>query len=170
MPRKSAASLAIVAVDGARPRLTPPEGMSKDARKVFIELVAANPPQHFTQSDAPLLRQYVEMICQAEQAARAIEREGAVLPKRPRQPVARHTAWRPSLDGRPCKSLAAMSGRAQRCRDRGSRGAALCAVFLRRAGQRSRTMTRFQRAAPRRVIVPLRFATHCLKSPDDLER
>jgi phage terminase small subunit len=80
MPRKSAASLAIVAVDGARPRLIPPEGMSKDARKVFIELVAANPPQHFTQSDAPLLRQYVEMICQAEQAARAIEREGAVLP------------------------------------------------------------------------------------------
>jgi hypothetical protein len=50
--------------------------MGEDARKVFVELVAANPPQHFTASDRPLLVQYVEMILQAELAARAIEREG----------------------------------------------------------------------------------------------
>lgn len=79
MPRKSRASLAIGPVDRVRPRLVPSEGMGEDARKVFVELVAANPPQHFTASDWPLLAQYVEMILQAELAARAIEREGAVL-------------------------------------------------------------------------------------------
>ena len=43
-------------------------------------MLLRNPPQHFVPSDAPLLQQYAEMICQAEQATRAIEREGAVLP------------------------------------------------------------------------------------------
>lgn len=80
MPRKSRASLAIGPVDRVRPRLVPPEGMGEDARKVFVELVAANPPQHFTASDAPLVAAYAEQIILAEQAARAIEREGAILP------------------------------------------------------------------------------------------
>jgi phage terminase small subunit len=79
MPRQSAASLAFGLVDGMRPHIVPPAGMSKEARKVFVGLVAANPPQHFAPSDAPLIAGYAEVICQAEAAACAIARDGAVL-------------------------------------------------------------------------------------------
>jgi phage terminase small subunit len=79
MPRESRASLAVAPVYGTRPHLVPPPTLSKGARPFFVDLVAANPPQHFAGSDTPLLAQYCEMIHQAQQAAHAIEREGAVV-------------------------------------------------------------------------------------------
>ena len=53
---------------------------AKKRARFSSSLLLRTPPQHFVPSDAPLLQQYAEMICQAEQATRAIEREGAVLP------------------------------------------------------------------------------------------
>src|SRR5215471_8006913 len=59
MPRKSAASLSVVAVEPGSNRPRPPANLRGPERNLFIELIAANPPQHFRLSDRPLLTQYV---------------------------------------------------------------------------------------------------------------
>lgn len=58
MPRKSAASLNVVAVDSRSVRLRPPPDLPQPERDLFVALVAANPPAHFRDSDLPLLVQY----------------------------------------------------------------------------------------------------------------
>jgi phage terminase small subunit len=81
MPRKSAASLSVVRVDGRPNRLSPPDDLDADPRRLWVELVGANRPQHFKASDAPLLRQYCEQIVLAERAAHEMQAAGGpVLP------------------------------------------------------------------------------------------
>jgi hypothetical protein len=81
MPRKSAASLALMPLvpdDGRRQRLKPPHDLVGKGRELWIALVAACPPEHFIESDAPLLRQYVCMIDLAEHAAGALQASGPI--------------------------------------------------------------------------------------------
>jgi phage terminase small subunit len=82
MPRKSAAALSVIAVDGKPPRLLPPSSLSEAERKVFNQLVAACEPAHFRKSDLPLLCRYCESIVTADQAALEL-RQGAVIDGKP---------------------------------------------------------------------------------------
>jgi len=60
-------------------RLRPPASLSEAERSIFVDLVAANPPSHFRESDLPLLCRYCEATALAEQAARELRKEGAVI-------------------------------------------------------------------------------------------
>jgi hypothetical protein len=69
MPRQSRASLAVIPFEGGANRLRPPDDLNKDERLLWVDLVAGCPDGHFRETDAPLLRQYVTMVCLAERAA-----------------------------------------------------------------------------------------------------
>jgi hypothetical protein len=62
MPRQSVAAIGFPSVNGAPPRLTPPPDLGPDEREIFIDLVAANKPEHFRASDLPLLSAYVRAV------------------------------------------------------------------------------------------------------------
>jgi phage terminase small subunit len=79
MPRKSAASLSVVRLDGRPGRLRPPASLSEDERVVFLDLVTACKPEHFTASDLPLLCRYCEAAVLGEQAAVHLRTDGAVI-------------------------------------------------------------------------------------------
>lgn len=75
MPRQSQAAASIPAP--RKPRLpstplTPPRGMTKRAAAIFRELTESVEPDHFDDSDLPLLRQYCAAVDLAEQAERAL--------------------------------------------------------------------------------------------------
>src|SRR4029077_5173814 len=71
MPRKSSEALA-VQVDGRPPRLVPPASLSKDERKLFLDIVGTLPPEHFRPSDLILLTRYVENAALSQQAAKEL--------------------------------------------------------------------------------------------------
>ncbi len=77
--RKSAANLAIIGVEGEPPRLDPPATLSDDERTVFTSIIAATAPGHFRPSDLPLLVSFVQAAVLNEQAARELQRGGAVV-------------------------------------------------------------------------------------------
>jgi hypothetical protein len=68
MPRTSAAELAVPRVHGEPRRLKPPPHLSDDEKALFIEIVAACSPKHFTSSDLPLLISYVQSTLLARRA------------------------------------------------------------------------------------------------------
>jgi hypothetical protein len=68
MPRKSAADVKMVSLDGRQNYLRPPASLSDPERSLFASLVAANPASHFKSSDLPLLAQYVQAATLSEQA------------------------------------------------------------------------------------------------------
>jgi phage terminase small subunit len=72
MPRKSAAALSVMAVDGKPKRLQPPEFLSDSERKLFVDLVASCDATHFRPSDLPLLCRYCEAAVLAERAAQEL--------------------------------------------------------------------------------------------------
>jgi hypothetical protein len=80
MPRKSAASLTAIPLDrfDRAHRLKPPDDLSASERELWLALVAGCPVEHFRSTDAPLLRQYVAMVCLAERAAAGIEASGPI--------------------------------------------------------------------------------------------
>ena len=104
--RKSAEELSI-RVDGKPERLQPPDYMSAAERQHFKELVACCSPDHFRQSDMPLLARYVEADILAQQAADRLRTEGAVLDGRP-------NAWI-TVQEKTCRALVALSGRLRLC-------------------------------------------------------
>ena len=68
--RKSAANLATVqVVDGSRPRLNPPPDLSNAERALFVELIGACNPNHFVESDMPLLVSYIQSTLLSRGAA-----------------------------------------------------------------------------------------------------
>jgi hypothetical protein len=67
--RKSAASLAVVDVTGAPPRLEPPADLSDEERALFTELVNACSPKHFVESDKPLLISFIQATILARASA-----------------------------------------------------------------------------------------------------
>ena len=83
MPRKSSAALLIPPPDGSPPRLEPPASLSPPERQLFIDLVAAVDRKHFRSSDLPLLCRYVEAAVLAEQAAKELRENGAVIDRKP---------------------------------------------------------------------------------------
>ena len=68
MPRKPAAATNIVPLDTRAVRLHPPGNLAGPERKLFVALVAANPPAHFRESDMPLLVQYCAACVLSERA------------------------------------------------------------------------------------------------------
>jgi phage terminase small subunit len=74
MPRKSAASLKVVAIDTHEIRLRPPANLPPPERALFVELVSANPPNHFRPSDLPLLTQYCAASVLNEQSVVELRR------------------------------------------------------------------------------------------------
>jgi len=83
LPRKSAAALSVVRVDGKPDRLAPRHGLSPDCRAIFTELTAQVPTDHFRPSDGVLLEQYAQAIALGRQAYAALEAEGPVVAGRP---------------------------------------------------------------------------------------
>jgi hypothetical protein len=81
MPRRSAASLAVLQprVDVRKTRLEPPPDLTEPERALFLQLVNSNAPEHFRESDRPLLREYIREIMLARSADDEIEKNGAVL-------------------------------------------------------------------------------------------
>jgi hypothetical protein len=79
MPRKSAASLAVVRPEGRLDRLRPPADLGEAEQQVWRTITQACDPQHFQASDAPLLRRYVENVMLAGRAAEALATEGPVI-------------------------------------------------------------------------------------------
>lgn len=57
--RKSLASRLIPNVTGEQPRVTAPATLTPRERKLFNEIVAACAPDHFRESDVPLLANYI---------------------------------------------------------------------------------------------------------------
>lgn len=79
MPRKSQASLSVLAIVPRANRLKPPPAMSEPARSAFIDLVSSCKPGHFQQSDMTLLVRYVEASILADRAEEHLRTEGAVI-------------------------------------------------------------------------------------------
>ena len=68
--RKSAASLTQIDFTGTPPRLTTPSGLAEDEQSLFDFIVDASPPNHFTDSDQPLLLSYVQACLIARSSAK----------------------------------------------------------------------------------------------------
>lgn len=76
--RKSAASFEVISVDGSPDRLEPPDHLSADERRRFVDIIANTNPRHFRHSDLPLLCRFVEADALAERSAQEL-RKNAVL-------------------------------------------------------------------------------------------
>lgn len=74
MPRKSAAHLSVIPVDGTPIRLQPPASLGDRERQVFTDTVAACEPGHFRNSDIPLLLRFCEACVLADRAAAELRR------------------------------------------------------------------------------------------------
>ena len=72
MPRRSAAALSVLNIDGSPPRLTPPASLSKAEKVIFNDIVNANDARHFRPSDQALLMRYVETVALLDLAAKAL--------------------------------------------------------------------------------------------------
>jgi phage terminase small subunit len=70
-------------IDVRQERLGPPDHLSPDARRRFIELVGACDPGHFRRADLPLLVRYVEADAMAERAERELATSGGVANGKP---------------------------------------------------------------------------------------
>ena len=81
MPRRSAASLTVVPthINVRKIRLSPPYHLVGLERAVFLELVAANPSEHFKKSDGPILEEYCRQCVTAREAADQMRQGGTVV-------------------------------------------------------------------------------------------
>ena len=76
--RKSAASFEVPNVDGSPDRLQPPDHLSPDERRRFVDIVANCDARHFRPSDMTLLVRFIEADSLAERAAKEL-RENPVI-------------------------------------------------------------------------------------------
>jgi phage terminase small subunit len=79
MPRRSAASFTGLNVSGVPERLRPPPELTETERKIFIDIVAANKPDHFRPSDLDLLAGYCRAIARERKGSAHLEAEGEVV-------------------------------------------------------------------------------------------
>jgi hypothetical protein len=115
MPRQSSASRAFK-VHSSAERLRPPPELTTAEKKIFVELVATNKPEHFRPSDLPLLVAYTHACALEATLARQIAKDDEVLPRwerackvmtalsmrlrlSPQSRTPTHTAPRPSSNG-----------------------------------------------------------------------
>ena len=103
MPRKSAASLTVVQLDGRASRLRPPASLSDPERAIFVDLVESCQASHFRKSDLPLLVRYAEACALADLAAEHLRKDGPVIFGKP-------SAWL-TVQGQALKSMVALSMR-----------------------------------------------------------
>jgi hypothetical protein len=94
MPR-STAEARHYKVRSSPERLQPPAGLTSAERKIFIELVSNNRPEHFQPSDLPLLVAYTHAIALEQSLAKKISSDSPTLMR-----------WE-----RACKVLTALSHR-----------------------------------------------------------
>jgi phage terminase small subunit len=80
MPRRSSASLSVVSNPAPIQRLLPPPDLDEFEKAEFINLVLAVRPDHFTQSDLPLLASYAKAICLERRASGELRAAKFVLP------------------------------------------------------------------------------------------
>ena len=78
MSRRSALSSHIIPLPRPSSRVRPPANLPAPERDLFVELVAANPPNHFRPSDLPLLVQYCAAVVLGERAAAELRRAPVV--------------------------------------------------------------------------------------------
>jgi phage terminase small subunit len=78
MPRRSAASSQIFPLPRPQSRVRPPSTLPIPERDLFVELVAANPANHFRPSDMPLLVQYCAAVVLGERAAAELRQEPVI--------------------------------------------------------------------------------------------
>ena len=76
--RKSATSFATINVDGSPDRLQPPDHLSADEQRRFVEIVSTCEARHFRPSDATLLCRFVEADALAERAAKELRKHPVV--------------------------------------------------------------------------------------------
>jgi|SRR5262245_3279371 len=76
--RKSAESPTTV-VNGEPPRLDPPSDLTKDERSLFVQIVEACSPKHFTLSDVPILISFVQSTLLSRQAIKKAGKNAAAL-------------------------------------------------------------------------------------------
>ena len=76
--RKSAASFETVNVDGSPSRRRPPDHLSADERRRFVEIVSTCDAAHFRPSDTTLLCRFVEADALAERAAKELRKHPVV--------------------------------------------------------------------------------------------
>ena len=79
MPRKSVAAMALApVVDGRPERLRPRAEAPASVQRIFSDLVASVPTEHFRPGDADLIEQLAQSIALARQAYAELERAGPV--------------------------------------------------------------------------------------------
>jgi hypothetical protein len=78
MPRRSVLSSHVIPLPRQQTRVRPPANLPAPERDLFVELVAANPSQHFRPSDLPLLVQYCAAVVLGERAATELRRAPVV--------------------------------------------------------------------------------------------
>jgi hypothetical protein len=79
LPRQSGASLAVRSNAGRSTAPRPRDDAPAAVRRIFLELVASEPADHFRASDADLLEQIAQAILLARQAYDKLETEGPVI-------------------------------------------------------------------------------------------
>jgi len=77
--RQSAAELSIVPIGTGHHRLLPPLDLTAPEAKLFREMVASCAPDHFVQSDLPLLISYVQATILSRRASTAIAKDVAMV-------------------------------------------------------------------------------------------
>src|SRR5918992_5414520 len=83
MPRKSAAALAMVRVDGRPEKLKPRPDAPAEVKAIFKEIVASVAPEHFYPSDSYLIERYSEAIALARRAYTELSTSGPVADGKP---------------------------------------------------------------------------------------
>jgi hypothetical protein len=99
MPRRSAAALSVLSVDGTPPRLTPPPTLNEDAKRVFLDIVFSVNPNHFHPADGLLLARYAESAVMASDAATMLASEGTVIDGKPSPWLAVHVQMTKAMQG-----------------------------------------------------------------------
>lgn len=72
MPRKSSAALSVIPITSAHKRISPPTDLSPPEANLFRAIINQVAPNHFTESDAPLLISYVQSTLLSRRAAKAL--------------------------------------------------------------------------------------------------
>src|SRR6187399_2682317 len=83
MPRRSAADLSVLRVDGRPDRLVPPATLAPDARATFLAIVKSVEPEHFRPGDVHLLCRMAVACVWSERAEHGLELDGGIRQAQP---------------------------------------------------------------------------------------
>ena len=72
MPRKSAAALSVIPITSAHKRIQPPSDLSPPEANLFRTMISQVAPDHFTESDGPLIVSYVQATLLSRRASKEL--------------------------------------------------------------------------------------------------